>query len=100
MSHTINDVLRMAGQLLLRHPTTGAMARDTKGRVVEFDAPDACCFCVLGALGASATALGYKYVHARDEYFSRGFKGACNWDTVDGMTRLGEARDLAEIKEP
>lgn len=100
MSHTINDVFRMAGQLLLRHPTTGAMARDAKGGVVEFDAPDACCFCVLGALGASATALGYKYAHARDEYFSRGFKGACNWDTGDRVSRLAEATDLAGIKEP
>lgn len=44
------EVLRQARDLWLAHPTTEVFARDARGIEVYPDAPEATCWCAVGAL--------------------------------------------------
>lgn len=56
--HTIDDGVRMVGQLLLHHPTTRFFARRPDGTsCFSFDS-EAYCFCFVGAVTAVSNKLG------------------------------------------
>ncbi len=45
------EVLRQARDLWLAHPTTGSLARNKYGDMVSPLAPEATCWCAMGAIG-------------------------------------------------
>jgi hypothetical protein len=62
--------LNMAGHLLEHHPTTGTLARDLSGYAVKENSPDACEWCLSGALQVVANSLKLDDV----KFFSRAYK--------------------------
>jgi hypothetical protein len=65
MKHTVNDAVRMTGQLLLHHPTTGYWARLVDGYAVHPKHPDATCWCLAGACFVVAHVLGLNQEHVK-----------------------------------
>jgi hypothetical protein len=57
MTNTVNDAVRMVGQLLLHNSTTGAHARDSFYFVVPLTDPEACKFCYIGAVHSVRRSL-------------------------------------------
>jgi hypothetical protein len=58
--YTIGDVIRMAGHLLDKHPTTGENARNVDGGATHESGKYATCWCVEGAVWACSRRLGYE----------------------------------------
>lgn len=105
MKHTTNDVLRMVGQLLLHHSTTGAMAKDKDGHTVSYVDPKANSFCLIGALHACSDKLllhedaspfwdvslmlnvGVGYIHS-------------TWDNLSAMQQQELSEKLTNITAP
>lgn len=101
MKHTINDGLRMMGQLLLHHSTTGYYARDSEGRSDVFYAPTASCFCFVGAAMATARALRLETMdlatRARKTVFPPDTISFEEWDGGTDSQRKQWARQLASV---
>lgn len=55
---TLADRVRRARDKWLAHPCTGAPARDANGGMVAPSSPDACRWCVIGALSAEGAFVG------------------------------------------
>lgn len=112
MKHTesTETAIRMVGQLLLHHPTTGGMFLRTNGLLETplFMGPkdlpkDACAFCYVGAINATRTALGFFKPYAEDLW------SACDraigqpldgddWDMATPSQRTTWAKKLANYK--
>ncbi len=111
---TTETAIRMVGQLLLHHPTTGAMFERTSGELVtpwpvnkETMPKDVCGFCYVGAIRATALALDrdqYALWEACDKAIRDGggerlsLEGD-DWDNMSCRSRNHIARKLANYKE-
>lgn len=104
MKHTINDGLRMMGQLLLHHPTTGYYARDSKGEPISAYKAEASCFCFVGAVIAVAHTLKLDSMalstDARKKVFSDDTISFMEWDSGSDSHRRYWARKLASVSAP
>lgn len=100
--YSLNDCVRMVGQLLLHRPTTGTQARNNTGQPVSPYHGEASCFCFVGATNAVSWVLG----HHMD-----GLWGKCNkalgedvegmvWDDATDQQRAAWAKKLSEVTEP
>lgn len=50
MNEAVREALHEIGRLLRDHPTTGALSRDEKGKIVDYpESSEACSWCLLGA---------------------------------------------------
>jgi hypothetical protein len=58
MSESIETAVRMVGNLLKYHPTTGDYAQDKLGNNVAYNSPEASCFCYMGATYIVNKVLG------------------------------------------
>lgn len=79
---TVADVLDAAADLLEKPGawTTEACARSEEGQRIEWDSPDAVCFCALGAIFRESMLLQTQALDA-DDHFGR-YLGGKNWQTI------------------
>lgn len=100
-THTVNDALRMAGQLLLACPTTGALARTSYGQPVEVFDEEACNFCYLGALHVTCYRLKVPYMNVRKTAKDlTGIDWGYKWDSAGADRQMEIARKLASVTDP
>jgi hypothetical protein len=57
IQHTVGDLIRMAGHLLLHHPYRGFFAGTRERRDCDWEMKQASCWCLDGALRVCARAL-------------------------------------------
>lgn len=102
--HTINDGLRMMGQLLLHRRTTGVLARNQRGVSVDCLSTRASCFCLAGAVMVVAERLGlpthYLTTRAAHAFDQPTHLIVNNWDHIGEDRRAQWAATLARITEP
>lgn len=104
MNHTINDALRMTGQLLLHHGTTGNFACNSRGNDVPWHVPQATCWCLDGAFKVCCKQLGIQEAGWADLKQTLGWSWHDSlWNTWDEATddqREAWATLLADVKNP
>lgn len=101
MKHTVNDALRMVGQLLMNSPTTGYLARNQEGFSVDPISTEACSFCFVGAIYASCYKL--KVTHgpvAKAAVALTGIRLGTHWDYAGAGKQMDIARKLASVTDP
>lgn len=109
---TTETAIRMVGQLLLHHMTTGSMFRDSSGKALfeepkegeneEIDLPEnICSFCYVGAIKATASILHLDQEALWDSCnaFLNKDIGVNGWDAMRARSRSRIARKLANYKE-
>lgn len=108
-TESIETAIRMVGQLLLHRPTTGGMFKRTNGLLETplFQGPkdlpkDACAFCYVGAVNATAVSLDMSREHlwdsCNDVVGNRMFEGV-DWDNASAKRRKQIAKKLANYRE-
>lgn len=104
MKHTINDGLRMMGQLLLHHPTTRYYSRDQAGTPTVFYAPESSCFCFVGAAMITVRTLQLGTMdlatRARETVFPPDAISFEEWDNGTDAQRKQWAQQLASVSAP
>jgi hypothetical protein len=101
--YTVGDGVRMVGQLLLHHPTTGYYAKDLSGHNCSSQSPQASCFCYEGALYRVSTTLGTHCMDV-DVRISRMLFNtdydmhAAQWDNATDAQRSEWAQKMADYK--
>jgi hypothetical protein len=98
--YSIETAVRMVGNLLKYHPTTGTYARDSSGTAVSYYAPDAECFCYMGASYRVAGALDFSWYlidSTCDRVLETRMEGEV-WDHATDFQRAAWADKLASYK--
>lgn len=100
-THTVNDALRMMGQLLLRAPTSGVCARDKLGNPTSLAGPEACQFCFTGAAALVGGKLGVDVTKLRNRaYELTEINGPRDWDHAGSFRRSCVALTLSKVSDP
>lgn len=107
MNSTVNDAVRMVGQLLLHNSTTDAHVRDHDGSPVCLDDKTACQFCYIGAV---RSVRGVLLPNNGSSILRRACERALNlsmfeagptwWDSATDKQRTVWAQQMADWKEP
>lgn len=82
--HTVADIIRMTGHLLEHHPGTGQSEYVEQGKA---------CFCIIGAHGAVAKALGrnsHEFEKATSEIYRM-----CT-DAATGLVKVWEGKGTTD----
>lgn len=98
--HTINDGLRMIGQLLRHHPAVGFFAYDGKGYRRSCYDKKACSFCLVGAIDIVSEKLGLNRYKVSDR-ITRLVKTkalANYWDGNGEWSRVDLTLKLCDLK--
>jgi hypothetical protein len=99
--HTINDGVRMVGQLLLHRPTTRFYARDSQGHPVSYGSEEASCFCYLGAMAVVSETLGLEGSDlAIRMHQICGLRYGGEWDNIGTQARKSVAVKMCRVTEP
>jgi hypothetical protein len=101
VKYSIETAVRMVGNLLKFHPTTGTLARDSNGRSVSEDSARASCFCYMGACFITARKLNLEdstVVEQCDHVLGKVMDGYF-WDNGSEWQRAAWADKLANYRE-
>jgi hypothetical protein len=92
---TIGDGIRTIGHMLEHHMTTEESARNADGRLVDYDSPYACKWCLIGAWLFVSKAFfnhnGFDWGHIESIV---GVKNGQEFDALSPEQRLAVAKKL------
>lgn len=94
--HTLNDGIRMVGQLLLHNGTTKSYARDKNYKPVAYYRTEACCFCLHGAVRIVSRVL--KVNDLWKDWVVQNCPNFEDWDMASDSQRRAYALKLSRTK--